>query len=111
MKTLDEQWAFHLSNLNRDAEARFRTFDRQWRDLGGSLQSQLAGLRQNVKSRVKTHFGEAIQAQLEVASAMHDEGIASLRNDLMGYINAVVESEVLEQLENAGSGCPCQIPS
>ena len=109
VKTLGDQWALHLLTLNRDWEARFNTFDRHWRDLGGSLQSQLGGLRQNINSRVKTHFGEAIQAQLEVASAVHDESIAALRCNLMEYIDATVQREVLDQVQNVESSCPCQI--
>ena len=73
--------------------------------------SQLDGLGQNVECKVIRHFGEAFQAQLEVAESVHDENIAAIRCDLMAYINTTVKGEVLEQVEKkAGSNCPCQIP-
>ena len=53
---------------------------------------------------MKAHFGEALQAQLEIAAATHEESISNLRYNLMEYIDAAV----LEQEGN--NGCPCQIP-
>ena len=89
-KALDDQWNHRLSNLTRDWDTRFSRFDRQWVEPAGSLQQQLSTLRQTVETKVKAHFGEALQAQLEVAAATHEEGISNLRCDLMEYINAAV---------------------
>ena len=108
-RALDEQWNCRFVTLNRDWETRVTTFDRQWVELAGSMQRQLGTLRQTVESKVKANFGEALQAQLEVASAAHDESISNLRCDLMEYIDSVVDEAVLSQVENT-SGCPCQIP-
>ena len=107
-RALDEQWNLRFVTFSRDWEARVTTFDQQWVELAGSLQRQLGTLRQTVESRVKAHFGEALQAQLEVASATHDESISNLRCDLMEYIDTAVDATVLDQVEN--NGCPCQIP-
>ena len=52
---------------------------------------------------MKAHFGEALQAQLEVASASYEESISTLRYNLMEYIDAAL-------IEEGDKGCPCQIP-
>ena len=60
-------------------------------------------LRQTVETNVKAHFGEALQAQLEVASASYEEGISTPQHNLMEYLDAAL-------IEGGDKGCPCQIP-
>ena len=52
---------------------------------------------------MKAHFGEALQAQLEVASASYEEGISTLQNNLMEHVDAAL-------IEEGDKGCPCQKP-
>ena len=86
----EEQWNTHLRNINRDWRYQFDAVDKQWVSLGGKLQQQMHELRQTVETNVKAHFGEALQAQLEVASASHEESISALQHNLMEYVDAAL---------------------
>ena len=87
VRELDDQLARHLAPLYRECEDRYRAFEQRWTDRGESFWAQLDGLGRQVEDRVKRHFGASIQAQLGVASAMHDESISSLRCKLVEYID------------------------